>query len=370
MMRWKVVTAMLLLALNNITYAQIADVTGIGEDSDSALRDAKRNAVEQVVGTYINSETLVSQASVVSDEIYAKSVGFITDVRVLDEGKRNGAYYVHAKIDVNTNPNSELMNRIEMIKALGDPRIGVVVTYYGDADGTVQEKYPLMCESAINSKLTELGFTHVVSSNVLFNDKEISRYAAIDTQKLLPDKNLDYLIICKLDLHTGNIVLPKYESMSTTGETFSTGLVRSLAEINVDIYKASTGEVLTSFNVESKAVQNSSNTSANASIKIVGADAAGKIKQALSKKAASIDNQLQLHVEATKYADVSEIMQALKSLTGVCNVREENYNKGKSVITLETTLKPQTVFRLLKEKVSFNLFMKNVTANDMTITTK
>ena len=69
-MRWKVVTAMLLLALNNITYAQIADVSGVGEDRDSALRDAKRNAVEQVVGTYINSETLVSQASVVSDEIY------------------------------------------------------------------------------------------------------------------------------------------------------------------------------------------------------------------------------------------------------------------------------------------------------------
>ena len=65
MIRWKVVTAMLLLALNNITYAQIADVSGVGEDRDSALRDAKRNAVEQVVGTYINSETLVSQASVV-----------------------------------------------------------------------------------------------------------------------------------------------------------------------------------------------------------------------------------------------------------------------------------------------------------------
>ena len=79
---------------------------------------------------------------------------------------------------------------------------------------------------------------------------------------------------------------------------------------------------------------------------------------------------MQVHVEATKYADVSEIIQALKFLPEVSNVREENYNKGKSVITLETTLKPQTVFRLLKEKVSFNLFMKNVTANDMTITTK
>ena len=40
MLKRNVVIAMLLLALNNITYAQIADVTGIGEDSDSALRDA------------------------------------------------------------------------------------------------------------------------------------------------------------------------------------------------------------------------------------------------------------------------------------------------------------------------------------------
>ena len=228
MMKRNVVIAMLLLALNNITYAQIADVTGIGEDSDSALRDAKRNAVEQVVGTYINSETLVSQASVVSDEIYSKSVGFITDVRVLDEGKRNGSYYVHAKIDVNTNPNSELMNRIEMVKALGDPRIGVVVTYYGDADGTVQEKYPLMCESAINSKLTELGFTHVVSSNMLFNDKEISRYAAIDTQKLLPDKNLDYLIICKLDLHTKQAQAKCLQASMWKARRYKTAAIRLL----------------------------------------------------------------------------------------------------------------------------------------------
>ena len=155
-MRWKVVTAMLLLALNNITYAQIADVSGVGEDRDSALRDAKRNAVEQIVGTYINSETLVSQASVVSDEIYAKSVGFITDVRVIDEGKRNGSYYVRAKIDVNTNPNSELMNRIEMIKALGDPRIGVVVTYYSDADNALKEKYPV--RGCYKQKTGRIGF--------------------------------------------------------------------------------------------------------------------------------------------------------------------------------------------------------------------
>lgn len=65
MNKWPKLLIGSLLVLSNCVSAQIADVTGIGEDSDSALRDAKRNAVEQVVGTYINSETLVSQASVV-----------------------------------------------------------------------------------------------------------------------------------------------------------------------------------------------------------------------------------------------------------------------------------------------------------------
>ena len=359
-----------LLAVCNIASAQWVEVTGVGEDKDSALRDAKRNAVEQVVGTYINSETLVSQASVVQDEIYAKATGFVTQVKVLDESRRGDVYSVRANIDVNTNPNSELMNRVEMIRALGDPRIGVVVTYYGDMEGAAREKYPLMCEASINNKLAELGFTHVISSNIVLNDKNIDRYLAADAQRLLPDKSLDFLIIGKLDLHTGNINLPQYENMSSGSSTFATGLVNSLAEINIDIYKASTGEIMSSFNVESSAMQNSSNTSANASIKLVGEDAAGKIKQALSKKAASVDNQLQLHIEAHAYDDVLEISKALKSMTGVNNVREQNYNNGRSIITLETTLKPQTVFRMMKEKLSFDIFMENVTANNITIKTK
>lgn len=63
------------------------------------------------------------------------------------------------------------MNRIEMIKALGDPRIGVVVTYYIDADNAAKEKYPLMCEAAINRKLVELGFSHVFDSALIYNEK-------------------------------------------------------------------------------------------------------------------------------------------------------------------------------------------------------
>ena len=169
MKKWQMLLIGSLLAACNVAAAQWIEVTGVGEDADSALRDAKRSAVEQVVGTYISSETLVSQASVVQDEIYAKAVGFVTDVKVLDEGRRAGAYRVRANVNVNTNPSSELMNRVEMIRALGDPRIGVVVfkESSGDEYSSSQKGYDDITEESINAKLLSMGFSHVVDTNIV-----------------------------------------------------------------------------------------------------------------------------------------------------------------------------------------------------------
>lgn len=372
MKKWQGLTLGCLLAFNNFAYAQIADVTGVGEDSESALRDAKRNAVEHIVGTYINSETLVSQAAVVSDEIYAKSVGFVTDVQVLDEGRRNGSYYVHAKINVNTNPNSELMNRIEMIRALGDPRIGVIVTYYGDVDNEAKEKYPLMCEAAINNKLAELGFSHVISSNIVLQEKQLDRNLAASVADLLPNNTIDYLIIGKLDLHTDNINLPKYTDLANGDhiDNFSTNLINTVAEINVDVIKAVNGEVINSFRTETKAINNSNNNAENAAIKQLSNLTASKIKTLLSRKAANVDNQMELVIESGSHDKITQVITALQNLAGVTNVQEKNYSNGRAVVTIDTTFKPQTIFRMLKENCKAELFMKNVSANNIGITVR
>ena len=67
MNKWQKLLIGSLLVLSNCVSAQWAEVTGTGEDSDSALNDAKRNAVEQIVGSYISSETITSQYSVLND---------------------------------------------------------------------------------------------------------------------------------------------------------------------------------------------------------------------------------------------------------------------------------------------------------------
>lgn len=64
------------LLMSATANAQIVTVDGYGPDRASALRDAERIAVENVVGTYIDSQTMVSQGQVALDDIYAKATGF------------------------------------------------------------------------------------------------------------------------------------------------------------------------------------------------------------------------------------------------------------------------------------------------------
>ncbi|MEI6520860.1 MAG: hypothetical protein WCO98_12600, partial [bacterium] len=58
-----------------------AQGVGIGADKakarDEAIQDAQRKAVEQGVGLYIKSETVVANFTLVSDNIYKEAAGYV-----------------------------------------------------------------------------------------------------------------------------------------------------------------------------------------------------------------------------------------------------------------------------------------------------
>lgn len=367
MVRWKIVTAMLLLALNNITYAQIADVSGVGEDRDSALSDVKRNAVEQVVGTYINSETLVSQASVVSDEIYAKSVGFITDVRVIDEGKRNGSYYVHAKIDVNTNPNSELMNRIEMVKALGDPRIGVMVFKNGTVSeyGSQEKSYDDITEESVNSKLLSMGFSHVMDANIVAKLRNSSLLSSLyngDTNLLGETGSIgvDVLVLAQSKVDAAKINLTQQD-----GTTVDTQLVRGTADITGKVIMLATGNIQGTFSVRGQGIDISESTANNKALKNASANAAAEVGKILRKKAAKAFDGLQIIASVNDNEKLAELVSDLKNLKGVQGVYMREYQNGKAVIDIESNQQLHILLRVLKEKSHLGLFNEGITNNTM-----
>ena len=157
------------LLFSNVAVAQEVTVIGVGMDKDSAIRDAMRNAVENVVGTYIDSRTLVEDSMVELDDVYSKAQGFVKNVNILGETEFGGEYRIKARIDVDTNPNAQLMNKLNMIMLLNDPRIAVVVVGKSTDTNTGETRLGTddVTESAINEKLLEMGFNNIVDPQVV-----------------------------------------------------------------------------------------------------------------------------------------------------------------------------------------------------------
>lgn len=86
-------TTMLLLVVSTAAAGPVPEktetviVTGVGITADAARQNAVRNAVEQVVGTYIKSETAVSNSALIKDEILSHSGGYAKETKVLSANK-------------------------------------------------------------------------------------------------------------------------------------------------------------------------------------------------------------------------------------------------------------------------------------------
>lgn len=347
-----------LLCITNTAVAQVTTVDGVGVDKNSAVRDAMRNAVENVVGTFIDSRTLVSQSVVALDEVYAKSQGFVKDIKILREFEEANNYRVAAQIDVDTNPNSQLMDRLSMIMMLNDPRIAVVVDYYNDGTGRMRDKYPVICEAAMNNKLLELGFNHIVDSNIIKDS----------AQKVnLHNSDTDYMVLGKLDITTNNVTLPNYSDITKSGETpmVRTGLIKSLVEFDAKVMKTDTQEIIGQFRVEANSMKGDANTTENQAVKQVGIKAAESLRKIFAVKAANVNSSVRIIVRTDNDKNLLELEKAVKEISGVENAFIRSYAAGKGIIEADTILKPAQIYRALKEKLS--LFMETSSDNTLEV---
>ena len=71
----------------NPCHALVQVAVGYGPTKQSAIDDARRNAVQQGLGAYIKSETKIVDAAVDYDRIIAKSSGYIRGYDILEESK-------------------------------------------------------------------------------------------------------------------------------------------------------------------------------------------------------------------------------------------------------------------------------------------
>ena len=243
-----------LLAVN-IAAAQEVTVTGIGYDRDGAIRDASRVAVEQVVGTLIDSKTLMKNLVVEFDELKKKSQGYVNNIRVLsEETLASGEYRVKANINVDTNPNAELMNSLTMLMRLNDPRIAVVVLE-NDFDNQGRMYHNDDVETVLNNKLISMGFNHIVDADhiiKLYDAKFLNNIyeGRKGLSNVGTDNACEFLVLGKLDNTLSRVTVPNY----TTGQMMNSSLINAKAKLNIKILRYDTGDIIGTFATEGAGV--------------------------------------------------------------------------------------------------------------------
>ncbi|MCE5227848.1 MAG: hypothetical protein LLG05_18570 [Porphyromonadaceae bacterium] len=83
-------------------------VSGIGIDMDKAKLNAIRNAVEQAIGSYISSDTIVQNSAVLKDEVLSYSGGYVKDMKILSQEKNDDSLY-SVKIEANEENKGTLL---------------------------------------------------------------------------------------------------------------------------------------------------------------------------------------------------------------------------------------------------------------------
>lgn len=150
---------------------------------DRAIDDALRKAVEQALGTYIDSQTRVENFVLVEDRILSWSKGYVSRYEIVEDSKQSPELYqvtVAATVDV-ANLQDDVRAVQELIANMGNPRLMFLIDEQNVGDVTDQFHYFAVnmtaAETAMMTRFMEKGFD-VVDPAVSRRAKERDRILA------------------------------------------------------------------------------------------------------------------------------------------------------------------------------------------------
>ena len=369
----KILIALFLcMALAQTALAQTVTVDGVGVDRDSAMRDAARMAVEQVAGMYINSNTVVSNTSVEMDEILSHAQGYVQNITVISEAMNGGEYRVRASVDVNTDPNSAFMKRMDAVMRLSDPRIGVVILSDDeDLDHNFDglPGHDTILETALNERLLTVGFKHVVDVSLLSQLQDSSVLNAVyrGDSRLPYDgdasaRPIDYLVIGRSHAESYKVKLP-----DNHGGYVETQMSSARTHLDLKIISFGTSTIIGTYSVDGQGVENSPALAARKSRQAAAGKAAEKLEQQFLKAAASGFSGIQLTVRANDFSLVEKLVRELKELRGVQDVYVRGTSAGKTTIDIASAQKPFTILQMLQRETDLSIFVESTSDSELKI---
>ncbi len=203
---------------------------------DAAIKDALRNAVEQVVGTMISSQSKVENYQLISDEIYSKSKGFVQKYEITSEAAEGSTYHVKIKAYVSKNGVKDKLMALHLLMVQQNmPRVVIFLkqnmygegwSYYGDQNSMAEEK--------LKEVMVNKGFFVVDKDQAQKNVDRNSLVAASNGDVTAAQK---LALMYKADIIVTGKVIGNVKTNNLYGGYLSASLTVSLNAIKTDTGK-------------------------------------------------------------------------------------------------------------------------------------
>ena len=341
-------------AAKNIT------VAGMGATPSDAENDALRAAVENTVGVLVDSETLVENSMLISDQIYTHSRGFVNNYTVISREQIANGWRVTINAEVDDQPNSKLMNELTRLGIINvqlrNPKIAVYVPEQhlnysvGGAGG----------ETAIVKTLLNAGFSNVVEVGTGLNYQSPLSMNVAQMKQAAQNYGADIMIVGE-SFSEGVGDLGNYLPGNQR-----TNMEACRARVEAKMFIVRTGQVIAADGKYGSAYDNSQAIAAKKALASAGEQIGNYFVEQITGMYTSRQG-VEVVVYGADFSKINLVQNALGRVNRVKNVNLSSYENGRAVFNVGYGGSPQTLFNELRAVSTADLTLQALTYNTLTI---
>ncbi len=344
-------------AAKNIT------VTGTGMTPSEAENDALRAAVENTLGVLVDSETLVQNQMLISDQIYTQSRGFVNDYYVVSREQIGEIWRVTINAEIDTQPDSKLMSELARLGIINvqlrNPKIAVYVpeqhlNYNVGGSGG---------ETAIVKTLLNAGFSNVVEVGTGLNYQSPMAMNVAQMKQAAQNFSADIMIVGE-SFSEGVGDLGNYLPGNQR-----TNMEACRARVEAKMFVVRTGQVIAADGKYGSAYDNSQAIAAKKALASAGEQMGNYFVEQITGMYTS-RQAVEVIVYGADFSKINLVQNALGKISRVKTVNLSSYENGRAIFNVGYGGSPQTLFNELQAVTNADLVLQSLTYSTLTIYVK
>ncbi len=318
-----------------------------------AIRQAQRAAVEEGVGVFIHSETESSNYVLQKDKILAKTSGYVTSYKIVEESSKQNDFFVKIEATVSLDKiKDDLMAMKILLESMERPKLMVLVE-----EDYIDMKKPNMriAETELNSQLAAKGFELVDKAQVEeVKEQNKARQALAG--------NLDAASSLGLMFGAQYVIIGKAVAQDVGEAIVGTGMRSVQASLQLKVIQTQSGILLGSVVKNGVSAHISPLTGATVAIKnTVGKATDGYLVDTITNSFQDYLNNgtpLKLHISNVRsFQNYKTITEEIETIKTIVSSKKEGWNKAGGLLVLDLRFKGTS--EELAEQIDGRKFGKN-----------